>query len=713
MKKVTFFEKQNYGYDFIPADEYHFRNMQNGGDENYRKISRDELKILYDNGNHIEHPDDFLVSKNGFNPKVISNNKFYGKIRIGKMKEGYLRFHDLELPVGISGSVIISSDIGDYCAIHNLSYLSHYIIKQNVIIHNVFEMQTTNHSKFGNGILKEGEDSSVRIELNIMNENEGRSVFPFDTMLTSDAYIWGKFRDRIKLIKKFEQITDNSYSHKRGWYGVVDEGCVIKGTRIIKDVMLGPYTYVKGADKLKNLTIKSILDSPSQIGEGVALVNGIIGPGSRIFYGVKAVRFVCGENTNLKYGARLINSFLGDNSTISCCEVISNLIFPFHEQHHNNSFLISSTIKGQSNMAAGANIGSNHNSRGPDGEMVAGRGFWPALSSTIKFDSYFASYTLIAKGNYPYEINLKLPFCLLTSNRETGCREIMPGYWWLYNMYATERNSNKFLSRDKRILGKQHIVTEYLAPDSVNEIWEGINLILSWTMNSYNCTKEEAINLFKNKTDKFDNSPIYCFGVEKSKKPVKLLKPQAGYNAYWDMLIYYGIREIIEYCYDNNLSFVSFEKKAKDENQFLDWENIGGQLVPRFRLEELFKKIENDEYKSWNEVHDVYDKWWSLYNEDKAKHALKMLHLALNKQELTIEDWNYLTNHLIKTRKYIDIEVKKTKEKDYNDNFRQITYSNTLERDEVIGRIEENSFVIKCLALSNDIINKLKNVNYS
>ena len=84
------------------------------------------------------------------------------------------------------------------------------------------------------------------------------------------------------------------------------------------------------------------------------MVNGIVGLGCHVFYGCKAVRFVMGNNTKLKYGARLIHSFLGDNSTVSCCEILNNLIFPAHEQHHNNSFLIASLVMGQSNMAAGA-----------------------------------------------------------------------------------------------------------------------------------------------------------------------------------------------------------------------------------------------------------------------------------------------------------------------------------------------------------------------
>ncbi len=52
---------------------------------------------------------------------------------------------------------------------------------------------------------------------------------------------------------------------------------MIKNSRIIKDVKIGPHCYIKGANKLKNLTINSSDDEPTQIGEGVELVNGIVG----------------------------------------------------------------------------------------------------------------------------------------------------------------------------------------------------------------------------------------------------------------------------------------------------------------------------------------------------------------------------------------------------------------------------------------------------
>jgi hypothetical protein len=217
-----------------------------------------------------------------------------------------------------------------------------------------------------------------------MNEAGGRSILPFESMIAADAFLWAAYRDDRELTEQLRHITQERYGGYRGSYGTIGSDSVIKSCAIIKDVAVGPFAYIKGANKLKNLTILSSEDEPSQIGEGVELVNGIIGCGSHVFYGSKAVRFVIGRNCNIKYGARLIHSILGDNSTVSCCEMLNNLIFPVHEQHHNNSFLIASLVQGMSNMAAAATIGSNHNSRANDGEIRAKRGFWPGLAVTLK-----------------------------------------------------------------------------------------------------------------------------------------------------------------------------------------------------------------------------------------------------------------------------------------------------------------------------------------
>ena len=668
------------------------RNKQSGTKE-WRHLREAEITMLEMNGNCADRWENILVST-PFDPALIRRSTFSGLVRIGKLQEEELRFHDFSIPEGIYDSRIIDSDIGDHCSLTECHYLSHYIIGERVILHDISEMQTTDHAKFGVGIVKEGEDPSVRITLNVMNEAEGRAILPFDTITTSDAWLWAKHRDDQPLMDALTTLTDRTMDRKRGYYGTVGNDAVIKGTRIIKDVKIEESAYIKGANKLKNLTIHSREEEPTQLGEGIELVNGIIGYGCRIFYGCKAVRFVLGDHCNLKYGARLLNSVLGDNSTVSCCEVLSNLIFPGHEQHHNNSFLIAACIKGQSNMAAGANIGSNHNSRGADGELVAGRGFWPALSSTLKYDSKFASYTLIAKGNYPHELNVPLPFCLLASDTTKDGRLLMPAYWWRYNLYALERNSWKYTVRDKRKHPRQFYETDYLAPDTALEIIHGMELLEQWTHEAWKKkTGEDRQGKELLENEDLTNLEIHASGVENSTVPLQILKAKEGYLAYKDMLLYYGMKTICAYLSGTTTSVSDFERATATTLE--PWENMGGQLVPISRLEKLKKEIKNGTIASWDQVHERYEEWLRLYPEDNARNAVNILRMLLGKPHFAKEDWEYLKTHLADIRTYIEVQVYLTKQKDYDNPFRMITYDTTAEREEVLGKVNDNPFIQK------------------
>ncbi|HEX3081037.1 MAG TPA: DUF4954 family protein, partial [Puia sp.] len=471
---------RNLGYDFIPAeylpegkDEYYLRNEQHKPPVVYRHLKLNEVEELKKNGNNADDWDLVMVSGN-FLPDLVHHCNFFGMVRIGMLEPFYLEFHNLRRPVGLYYSNIISCDIGNNVVVDNVSYLSHYIVGNDVILINVNEIETTDHAKFGNGILKEGEPESVRIELEVCNENGGRSIIPFDGMLPGDAWLFSRYRDDLILQKKLRQFSDMEFDKRRGFYGVIGDRTVIKNCKIVKDVNIGSDAYLKGANKLKNLTINSSAKSKTQIGEGCELVNGIIGHGCRIFYGVKAVRFILASNSQLKYGARLINSYLGNNSTISCCEVLNSLIFPAHEQHHNNSFLCASLLMGQTNMAAGATVGSNHNSRGADGELIAGRGFWPGLCVSVKHNSRFASFIIMAKGDYPAELDIPIPFSLVSNDVSRDELIIMPAYWFLHNMYALARNAWKYGDRDKRLEKVQQLEYNYLAPDSIQELTSAI-----------------------------------------------------------------------------------------------------------------------------------------------------------------------------------------------------------------------------------------------
>ncbi|MEO8821905.1 MAG: DUF4954 family protein [Ginsengibacter sp.] len=682
MNIITKHPINNLGYNFIDPkyipegeDEYYLRNLQNNNGILYRRLSGSEIEILIRNGNTSDDWGKIFVSKE-FDPALVKNSKFHGLIRIGKLEPFYLEFHNLRMPVGIYNSHIISCDFGDNVCIDNAGYLSHYIIGNEVMITNVNELATTDYAKFGNGILKEGEKESARVRIEVRNENGGRPILPFDGMLAGDAYIWSNNPEDLELQKRFVEMTQNEFDQKRGHYGTIGDRCVIKDCEIIKDVKIGTDAYLKGANKLKNLTVNSDEERTTQIGEGCEMVNGIIGYGCRIFYGVKAVRFVMASHSQLKYGARLINSYLGNNSTISCCEVLNTLIFPNHEQHHNNSFLCAALVMGQSNIAAGATIGSNHNSRAADGEIIAGRGFWPGLCVSLKHNSKFASFCILAKGDYPFELNILIPFCLVSNDVSSDKLILMPGYWFLYNMYALERNAWKFEDRDKRTEKIQRVEYDYLAPDTINELFSAIDI------------------LAKLKTDENGNAEME--GVENSNRKTQVIKVKQSLQLFKELIAYYGTVQLIKHINENQFSsFEELKKSIQTKISRNEWKNIGGQLIHKSDVEKLKNKIKTGKINSWNEVHDFYRRCGAEYDKNKLIHAYTSLLEIENitSKQFTPDYFKKLLQRSVETKTWASKGIYDSRAKDYSNPFRKMIYENNDEMNAIMGKLEDNQFI--------------------
>ena len=712
MNSIHKFPIQELGYHFIDSQylknnetEYTQRFQQNLQTD-YRRLSDQEIAILYSNGNKCSNWEHVHI-KNDTNITLISECSFFGLVRIGNLTPYYLEFHDFKAPIGLYNSTIISCDLGDNVSIQNVKYLSHYIIEGDVILANINEMSCNQYAKFGNGILKEGEKEDARIWIELRNENGGRAVIPFEEMLPGDAWLWSKYRNSKQLMTAFKNFTNQSKSNKRGFYGTIGSRTVIKNTLSIKDVKIGTDAYIKGANKLKNLTILSAPDSKTQVGEGCELVNGIMRKGSKAFYGVKAVRFILGSFSQLKYGARLINSYLGDNATISCCEVLNSLIFPAHEQHHNNSFLCAALLKGQSNMAAGTTIGSNHNSRGADGEIEAGRGFWPGLCVSLKHNSKFASFVIIAKGDYPAELNIPFPFSLINNNVHDNILEIMPAYWLLHNMYAIVRNEKKFKLRDNRTEKHQLLEFDFLAPDTINEIVEAMELLQKFTGKAYfhhHSITDTKINCIKTgKKLLEDNDPIisqltiFAEEIEHSNRKTKLLKVKEAYHVYKKMLYYYAALQTLQ-CYNHitDIDITVFQNQIKKlNNKDWIWLNVGGQLIKQKNIEKLISDCENGKIKSWGQIHEFYSTQANSYPTDKLLHIYKVITKisALKIKDINIDFITKNMQSAVKTHQWMLNQITLSKEKDFTNPFRQIVYDSLPEMETVVGSFKENDFI--------------------
>ncbi len=519
----------------------------------------------------------------------------------------------------VRNATICNCTLGANVTIRDVRLLSDYTLGDNVTLFNIGEMT-------GGGTPK---------PLEVMNENGGRAILPFAGMTIGDAYMWARYRGRKAFMQKLEDFTSHlaPFTTHRSHVG---DCCTIKNTTCIR-----------------NVNILSCEEDPTVVDSCITLIDGVVGYGCTVEHGVIAERFLLGEHVHLEFGLRLNDTVVGDNSTLARCEVGNSIIFPAHEQHHNNSFLIAGLIMGQSNIAAGGTIGSNHNSRTADNEIAAGRGFWPGLCCSFKHSSRFASYCLLAKGDYPAELDITLPFALVNNNVSKDQLEVMPAYWWMYNMYAMDRNSKKFAKRDKRVVKAQHIEFDNLAPDTAEEMLHGMELLRKWM-----AAAKDGV--------------VYAEGMEKSKRKTVVLKAAEGLKAYEDMLVYYAMKYLPQPI-THHSSLITKE-----------WVNIGGQLVAKSDMEQLIADVEKGVLDSWEAIHGRFDALWEAYPAAREAHAYGVLCRLAGTEKLDDAQWQRYQQRYAEIQNYIEEQKVASRHKDEVNPFRNMTYWDDDERQAVL-----------------------------
>jgi hypothetical protein len=292
----------------------------------------------------------------------------------------------------------------------------------------------------------------------------------------------------------------------------------------------------------------------------------------------------------------------------------------------------------------------------------------------------------------------------------------MPAYFWMYNLYALERNSWKALDRDKRVIKVQHIETDYLAPDTAEEIIAALAQMETW-MKAANMDVSATPSLMpaegSGQPDGCleEEDPEYAYipdpgeeipapGLERHKRRTALLKPQKARAAYLEMLRFYAAKTLIAYMESRpDLSFDGLAAEMEGSevrgtacNRITNWINLGGQIVPAFRLDELRERIREGNIESWEAIHRVYDEFRARYPLDKARHAWGVLKY-LQGNEPDAGAFARELDHALETRRWITDQVYRSRAKDFNDPFRNITYRNKEEMDQVVGKAEDTYFV--------------------
>ena len=374
-------------------------------------------------------------------------------------------------------------------------------------------------------------------------------------------------------------------------------------------------------------------------------------------------------------------------------------------------------------MAAGATIGSNHNSRGADGELLAGRGFWPGLCVSLKHNSKFASFTLIAKGDFPAELNIPVPFSLVSNDVSHDKLTVMPGYWFMYNMYALARNAGKYESRDKRTDKTQVLEYDFLAPDSVNEMFDGLELMKIATAKAYvakskkNSKEKDLLKtgelLLNKNIPGAEELEILATGFENSQRKVELIKVPDAYRLFYELIVYYGITELLHFIEQKNISSWQQLLKALPAKPIrTGWKNIGGQLMPESSVETLMSNIRSGKTGSWDEVHAFYRQKSESYAADKFRHAFASLLelLKLTPAKFTKKLFLQLLQQAGATKEWMVSGIYESRAKDYSNPFRKMLYDTEKEMEKVTGALKDNSFIKEQQAAAKIYLEKINSL---
>lgn len=624
--------------------------------EIWRNLTSREREILSSSGNVAEDWDRVLVT-DGFDASLVSACRFSGDCRIAVSARGEVVSGNLRMPVGISNSRMHNCTVGEGCAIHDVHFISGYEIAEGCLLFNIGQMTA------------DGPFSGPVIE--VMNESGKRKVAAFAGMTCSDAFLMAKYPDDSALQERLSGFSEADVLRPH-----VGAGSVIANVQLIDNLQCGEKCNVSCAVVLESVCLDSTEEEPVYISGNSVLRSGIVGAGNRID-GCIADHFCTGVNCRLSGGVRFFNSVLGDNSTVSCCELVSNLIFPAHEQHHNSSFLIASCIGGQSNIAAGATIGSNHNGRTADNELTAGRGFWPGLCVSLKHSSEFACFVLVSKGSYPAELDIRLPFSLVSNNEHEERLEIMPAFAWMYNMYALVRNNSKFHARDRRKDKHQHIEFDAFAPDSMQEVLDAVRYLEGWAKEYCGWSAGFPFP---------DQIELPGGIVEKSRRPAVILKAGMARTAYREMLVHYAAKNLLSFWSGDETAFPGIPELPSSGR----WLNFGGQVVREDDADRLREDIRCGKINSWGDVHRRLDGLWLAYPEYKLCHAFGLL----NALEGWTPDREGAEELLSDERHILELICERawqSRNKDFLNKFRASTYRCEDEMKAVVGSIEDDA----------------------
>jgi len=555
----------------------------------HRHLSKEEKDILLSQNCFAENWSDITVA-DGFSPENISNTRFEGIVKLGKL-EGSTEVEKTVLkPCGIFNSLISNCEIGDNVHISDVRILKNYIIEENAVISNVGSLIVTEESTFGNGT-----------EIEVLNEGGGRELLIYDCLSSQIAYLTVLYRHDKDFTDKILGIIRDYCESLRSDKGLIQSGAKILDSLNIRNVNIGSYATLSGVSKLEEGTIKSCGEAPVFIGTGVIAKHFIILSGSTVDGGAVVEKCFIGQGVKMGKQYSAENSVFFANSEAFHGEACSLFSGPYGVTHHKSTLLIA-TLVSFFNAGSGTNQSNHMYKLGPLHQGILERGSKTGSFSYLLLPCHIGAYTAVMGKHYANFDTSDFPFSYISEEKD---RSVLTPAMNLFTV-GTRRDIEKWPARDRRKDPVKHdlIHFELFSPYIAGKIINAINILNELAEKTV--TKQDYVNykgigihrlLFKT-TRKYYEMALKIYMGQEVVKRLKDMDKNSSFS---------GIRKI--------LLTVDSEGTGR-------WADICGMFAPVSKIDKLIENVKAGKIRSVDElneflitVHSNYEKYawtWCL-----------------------------------------------------------------------------------------------------
>jgi hypothetical protein len=183
-------------------------------------------------------------------------------------------------------------------------------------------------------------------------------------------------------------------------------------------------------------------------------------------------------------------------------------------------------------------------------------------------------------------------------------------------------------------------------------------------------------------------------GLEASDRLIRILKPLQAYRAYRDAIHLGCMRSLVRFIDGLRLgSSWRIEQLPKPIES--GWTNVGGQLIHRDDISCLINDVKSGSLDTWASIHARYLELGTATEIRQAGHAIAVLCdlYRIGRNELTrpvLETW---AERAVAIQREAAQSVRAGRQKDYDDEFRSLTYAGQDERNAVLGELADNPVI--------------------